>query len=72
MGLAHLAGKRRPLDADAELGTDHVQSLPQPGPQALQVDVADRTSALAGTDQRIAQLARLQADATSLLVLGDD
>lgn len=41
MCLAHLAAERLPLDADAELTANHVQLLPQPSPQASQVDISD-------------------------------
>jgi hypothetical protein len=41
MRLAHFAGERSPLDRKAEFGLNYVQSLAQPGSEALEVEVAD-------------------------------
>lgn len=68
--LAHFATQLRPVDRHTVRALLSVDPFAQPGPEAVQVDVLDRTRALAGRDQRISVLARVQTDPTNLLAVG--
>lgn len=68
--LAHFATQLRPVDSHTVRAFLRVDPLAQPGPEAVQVNVLDRARTLAGCDQWVGVLARVQADPANLFAVG--
>ena len=72
MGFAHLAGQGSPFNADTVFAFGYIKLFAQPGSQAENVNEFYRAGALAGADQGIMILARLEAYSAYWLILGGD
>lgn len=69
MCFAHFTSERSPFDTYTELGFHYVQPFSKPGPEALQMDISNRTRTFARTNQWIGVLSWLKADPASHLAL---
>ena len=65
--LAHFAAEGQPVDSDAVGVFDSIKAFGEPGFEAVKVDVLDRTRALAGSDERVVELAGVEADPADLV-----